>query len=36
MVMMKMDRDIKSIGYGVKVGKNYVSSENVKTIFLGK
>lgn len=30
---MKMDRDIKSIGYGVKAGKNYVSSENVKTMF---
>ncbi len=36
MVVMKMDRDIKSIGYGVKVGKNYVSSENVKTMFFGK
>lgn len=33
---MKMDRDIKSIGYGVKAGKNYVSSENVKTMFFGK
>lgn len=33
---MKMDRDIKSIGYGVKVGKNYVSSENTKAFLFGK
>lgn len=33
---MKMNRDIKSIGYGVKVGKNYVSSENTKETFFGK
>lgn len=31
-----MKKDIKSIGYGVKVEKNYVSSENTKTMFLEK
>lgn len=33
---MMTNKDIKSIGYGVKVGKNYVSSENTKTILFGK
>ncbi|WP_295731687.1 hypothetical protein [uncultured Limosilactobacillus sp.] len=28
-----MDKDIKSIGYGVKVGRNYVGSEDVRQTF---
>ena len=28
-----MNKDIKSIGYGVKVGKQYVSSEAIKQSF---
>lgn len=31
-----MDKDIKSIGYAVKVGKNYVGSEDVRPTFFGK
>lgn len=30
-----MDKDIKSIGYGVKVGKTYVASEDTIRTFLG-
>ena len=31
-----MDKDIKSIGYGVKVGKTYVASEDTIGTFFGK
>lgn len=31
-----MEKDIKSIGYGVKVGKNYVDSEDVRPTWFGK
>lgn len=30
-----MDKDIKSIGYGVKVGKTYVASEDTIRTFFG-
>ena len=31
-----MEKDIKSIGYGVKVGKTYVASEDTIVTFFGK
>lgn len=31
-----MNKYIESIGYGVKVGKSYVSSEDIKTNLFGK
>lgn len=31
-----MDKDIKQIGYGVKVGKTYVASEDTRATFFGR
>lgn len=31
-----MNKDIKAIGYTVKVGNNYVGSEDVRPTFFGK